>query len=107
MGTMRRLRLASLAFGLALALAIGQQLVLQHALEHVVVDTAQGDALPGTAKCDEHSLFASAANAVGSAPPAEPYLAAVVPPASDVDAPGVDLAPRRTFLSHAPPASLA
>jgi len=107
MGTMQRLRLVSLAFGLALALAIGQQVVLQHALKHAVEDFAHGDALPGTAKCDEHSLFASAASAVGSDPPAASCMAAVVPPASDVDAPGVDLAPRRTFLSHAPPASLA
>lgn len=104
---MRRLRLGLFALCLALSLAIGQQAVMLHALKHAVEDLARGDLLPAPAKCDEHSLFASAASAVGSDPPVAPYVAAVVQPASDLDSPGVDLAPRRTFLAHAPPTSLA
>lgn len=104
---MRRLRLILVAFGLALSLAIGQQAVLLHALGHAVEDLASGDSLPSPSTCDQHSLFASAASALGNEPPAAPFVAAVVPTGDDLDAPGVDLAARRNFLSRAPPASLA
>ena len=100
---MKRLRRYLLAFGLALAFALGQHAAALHALGHAADAVTQNDSTPAPAKCADHSLFSSVGAAVGSKAPAAPYVAAVCEAASTPLLASASLAPRFTFLSRAPP----
>ena len=100
---MKHLRRYLLAFGLALAFALGQNAAALHALAHAADAVKQSDSTPAPAKCADHSLFSSMGAAVGSKAPVAPYVAAVCQVASTPLLASATLAPRFTFLSRAPP----
>lgn len=111
---MRSLRRLGLVLWLVLALVAGQQLVLWHDLGHAGEHLAshEGDD-PGDAggspssKCEQHFTCAQLAGALGSAGFAAAFVASAPPRASALRTREASLAPRRDFLSRAPPASLA
>ncbi len=104
---MKYLRRLFLAFGLALALALGQQAAALHALGHAADDLAQQDSAPAPFKCADHSLFASFAGAMGAEPPVAPFMATVALAERANPQPLAWLAARYSYLSRAPPASPA
>lgn len=113
---MRSLRRLGLVLWLALSLVAGQQLVHWHDLGHAGEKLAAldgdgrdaGDSRGGApSKCEQHFTFAQLSGALGSAALAAAFVAPVPPRASAPLSREASLAPRRTFLSRAPPSSLA
>lgn len=104
---MKNLRRLFLAFGLALALALGQQGAALHALGHAADELAQQDSTPAPSKCADHSLFASLAGAVGAEPPVAPFMATAALVQRADPQPLAWLPSRYSYLSRAPPASPA
>ena len=111
---MQSLRRLGLVLWLALALVAGQQLVLWHDVGHAGGHLAahdgdergdKGGAQPS--KCEQHFTCAQLSGALGSAGFAAAFVSSAPPRASAIRVREASLAPRRTFLSHAPPASLA
>jgi hypothetical protein len=100
---MKRLPRYLLAFGLALAFALGQHAAALHALGHAADSLTQNDSTPAPAKCTDHSLFSTIGAAVGSKAPVAPFVAADCRVASTPILASASLAPRFTFLSRAPP----
>ena len=100
---MKRLRKYFLAFGLALAFALGQHAASLHALGHATDALSQNDSTPAPSKCADHSLFSTIGAAVGSKAPVAPFVAAVSQVASTPILASASLAPRFSFLSRAPP----
>jgi hypothetical protein len=104
---MRSLRRLGLVLWLALALVAGQQVVVLHDIGHATEHAATQDE-PGTpAKCEHHSACAQLAGALASAGFSAAFVASAPPRAAAVAAREASLAPRRNFLSRAPPLSLA
>ena len=100
------IRRLSFAFFLVLALLLGQQLAVEHALAHAADNASHQKHLPSKADCDLCLEIAPLAGAVGTHVPAVhavlpdlPRTIAVVGRVAALDAPVY-------FLSRAPPAAL-
>jgi len=103
---MNRIRRFAYAFGLALALVVGQQAAALHALGHATERFAQTqDSLPNAPSCDEHFLFAGFSGALAASVPDLPTSAGdTVPAVFDERAAPQPL--RLAFRSRAPPVFL-
>jgi hypothetical protein len=103
---MNRARHLVLAFGLALALVLGQHATALHGLAHVTGERGQDESAPAGG-CEEHSLFL----ALGQGVEAQAVVAPLV--VAQAGSPAVEvlrsaaLAPRLPFRSRAPPPPLA
>lgn len=100
---MKRPRHILIAFGLALALLLGQHGAALHALGHAVDVFTQKDSTPAPSKCADHSLFSTIGAAVGSKPPVAAFVAAVTQVATAPLLASATLAARFSFHSRAPP----
>lgn len=91
------------AFGLALALAIGQHAGALHALGHAADAFTQSESIPAPSKCTDHSLFCSIGAALGAEPPVAPFVASDGPTGVASAPASASLARRVHFLPRAPP----
>lgn len=101
---MKRPRRFLVAFGLALALLVGQHAAVLHALGHATGVFTQDDSTPPPFQCADHSLFSTVGAAVGAKAPVAPFVAAVHTVAADAVLASATLAARFSFHSRAPPA---
>jgi hypothetical protein len=101
---MKRLHCLFLAFGLALALAIGQNAAALHALGHATDELASHGKAPAPSQCADHSLFTAVGIAAAGKAPVAPFIASVSPRSPQVAEVAASLAPRHGFRSRAPPA---
>lgn len=101
---MKRLHRLVFAFGVALALAIGQNAATLHALGHATDELASHGKAPAPSQCADHSLFTAVGIAATGKAPVAPFIAAVLPHSAPVADATASLAPRLSFRSRAPPA---
>jgi hypothetical protein len=96
----------SIAFVLALALLVGQQVAALHALGHAI-GAVQGHEHPGAPleqKCDSHFACAQLSSAVGVSPPEVPKVDPAVAPRTVLSLDGAAQPARLAYRSQAPPA---
>jgi hypothetical protein len=108
MGLMNSIRRIAVAFGLALALLVGQQAAALHDLGHATERlTHKQDSKPGTSTtCDQCFACAELSGAVGATLPQLPSTDATHAQCARPLERGAAVAPRLAFRSRAPPTLL-
>jgi hypothetical protein len=103
MRSMKAFRRLAWAFGLAIALLIGQQVAALHDLKHATEQLTQKDTKPGSNTCDQCFACAELSGAVGATPPQLPADCAAPVQVDATLARGAASAPLLAFRSRAPP----
>lgn len=100
---MIRLRQLFTAFGLAVALVLGQQATALHALAHASDDVQRTESTPPGEACEEHSLFVALGHGVAAKPAPAPLVAAESARPAVEALRSAALPQRFRFHSRAPP----
>lgn len=103
---MNRARHILLAFGLALALLLGQHATALHGLAHASGELAQKDSAPAKT-CEDHSLFVALGHGVAAKSTVAPLVAAASARPAVEASRSAALPQRFRFHSRAPPATPA
>ena len=103
---MHPVRRILLAFSLAFALLVGQQVAALHDLGHAVDRIAHKSPLPFGSTCDECFACAQLAGAVGASLPAIPPVLLPDDAPRNTRCASATPAPRFAFLSRGPPSRL-
>lgn len=100
---MIRLRQLFFAFGLAVALVLGQHATALHALAHATGDVQQKDSTSPGKTCEEHSLFVALGHGVAAKSAIAPLVAAQCARPAVEALRSAALPQRFRFHSRAPP----
>lgn len=100
---MSRARHILVAFGLALALVLGQHATALHALAHASGEVQQKDSTSPGKACEEHSLFVALGHGVAAKSPTVPLVAAECARPAAEALRSATLPQRFRFHSRAPP----